>query len=162
MSTSFLRASGTAALALAAIAVTPGDSMGTDSKVAGPTACQLGASVAGARLAYASSGVTNVSGINVGVVCALERDNVINTNGLSDLEVVVTAPAGGGNFDCTALSEDRNGNPLIAVHRTTTTPGTHILNWNASITVSANRGYYIVSCDVPANGIIRSIYHTEF
>ena len=162
MSTPILRASAIVALAIAAVAVSPGSSLGLDGKIGGPTACQLGASVSGARLAYASSGVTNVSGVNVGVVCALVRDNTTNTNGLSDLEMVVTAPAGGGNFDCTALAEDRNGNPVIAVHRTTTSAGTKVLDWGGSITVSASKGYYIVSCDVPANGIIRSVFHNEF
>jgi hypothetical protein len=162
MTTPITRAS-TAVLITAALTLAvPGSSLGLDGKIAGPTACQLGASIAGARLAYATSGVTNVTGVNVNVVCALVRDNTLNTNGLSDLEMVVTAPTGGGNFDCTILAEDRGGNPLIAVHRTTTTPGTHVLDWGGSVTVSGSKGYYIINCDVPANGIIRSIFHNEF
>jgi hypothetical protein len=161
MTTSFQRASTVAAFALAALLV-PGRSMGLDGKIAGPTSCQLGASVAGARLSYLTSGVTNVSGINVNVVCALVRDNTTNTNGLQDLEMSVTAPAGGGNFDCTLLSEDRQGNPVLAVHRTTTRPGAQVLDWAGSITVSTSKGYYILNCDVPNNGTIHSIFHNEF
>jgi hypothetical protein len=139
-----------------------GPTLGLDGKIAGPTSCQLGASVAGARLAYATSGVTNVSGINVNVVCSLVRDNTTNTNGLSDLEMVVTAPAGGGNFDCTALAEDRNGNPVLAVHRMTSRSGAQVLDWGGSITVSASKGYYIINCDTPAGGVIHSVFHNEF
>jgi hypothetical protein len=145
----------------AAALVLPGRSMGDDGKVGGPTSCQLGASVAGARLAYVTSGVSNVSGINVNVVCSIVRDDTTTTTGLSDLEMTVTAPAGGGNFDCTALSEDRNGSPLIAVHRTTSRAGTQVLDWGAAVSVSASKGYYIVNCDVPANGIIHSLFHNE-
>jgi hypothetical protein len=160
MSTPLQKAGTIAAFALGAIAL-PGSSIALNGKIVGPTVCQLGASVAGARLAYVTSGVRNVSGINVNVVCALVRDNVGNTNGLADLEMVVTAPAA-GTFDCTALSEDRNGSPILAVHRTSNGSGTQILDWAGSITVSRNRGYYIVNCDVPSDGIIHSIFHDEF
>jgi hypothetical protein len=151
----------TTLLAAAAVVALPGRSQGLDGKIAGPTACQLGAATAGARLQYNTSGVTNVSAVNVNVVCALVRDNTTNTNGLSDLEMVVTAPAA-GNFDCVAIAEDRNGSPLIVVHRTTSGPGNHVLDWGGSITVSGSKGYYVVNCDVPVNGIIRSIFHNEF
>jgi hypothetical protein len=148
-------------LAAGAVFALPGSSRGLDGKIAGPTACQLGASTAGARLSYNTSGVTNVSTVNVNVVCTLVRDNTTNTNGLSDLEMVVTAPAA-GNFDCTALAEDRGGNPVLAVHRMSDRTGTQVLDWGASITVSASKGYYVVNCDVPVNGVIRSIFHNEF
>jgi hypothetical protein len=151
----------TTILAAGAVLALPGSSRGLDGKIAGPTACQLGAATAGARLLYNTSGVTNASTVNVNVVCTLVRDNTTNTNGLADLEMVVTAP-GAGNFDCTALAEDRNGSPVLAVHRMSNRAGTQVLDWGSSITVSASKGYYVINCDVPVNGVIRSIFHNEF
>lgn len=129
-----------------------------DNKLVGPVACRpAGTETAG--LQYRVGGVTNVSGAAMDVVCTLIRDTVSNTNGLRDLEVAVTDPA--GSLLCDAVSENRAGDPLKIVRRSISGTGSKILDWGSSLNLSVNRGHYSLNCFLPNNATIHSIYYDE-
>jgi hypothetical protein len=159
MTTSVQRASTIAAFALALVAMSR-NSIGADGKIMGPTDCQL-AGDAGGRLTYLVGGVTNSSGINRDVVCEVQRDNTTNTNGVSDLEMAVSDPTT-GSFFCDAVSVDRDGVLLKVVRRQSTRQGAQVLDWGNSLNVGKSKGHYAITCTVPANGIIHSIFVNEF
>jgi hypothetical protein len=147
------------AFALGLVAL-PRHSIGADGKIINSTNCQLAGDAAG-RLSYLVGGVMNISGINHDVMCGLLRDNTTNTNGISDLEMSVSDPTT-GSFFCDAVSADRNGNLLKVVRRTSTKSGAQILDWGASLNLSASKGHYAITCTVPNNGVIHNVFVNEF
>ena len=159
MTKSFQRASAVVAFALSLVALAR-HSIGADGKILGTTDCQLSGD-AGGRLTYLVGGVTNSSGINRDVICGVVRDNTTNTNGISDLEMAVSDPTT-GSFFCDAISADRNGNLLKVVRRTSTHSGPQILDWGNTLNVGGNKGHYAITCTVPANGVIHSVFVNEF
>lgn len=133
-----------------------------DGKILGPTACKPYGINPSVDLTYGFSHVTNNTGAQVSIVCALVRDTSTNTNGLQDLEVSITDPTG-GSMVCNAFSVGRNGATLSQLRKnagTSTAP--QIIDFGSALNASASRGHYAVVCEVPNGGKIHSIFYEEY
>lgn len=80
-----------------------------------------------------------------GVVYPLLRSNTTNTNGLSKLDVKLFK-VNPTQFACFAESNDRNGNALKVVERSTTATGRVALSWGNALNVGISKGSYGVVC----------------
>jgi hypothetical protein len=128
-------------------------------KVVAPAQCRLlGGGTSG--LTYGAGHVTNTSGAAAAVVCAIVRDNTSNTNGLRDAEVAVTDAT--GTMTCSAVAVDRAGNLLKSVGLTIPGTGSRIIDFGSSLNLSVSRGHYQVTCNLPNNARIHSVYYDEF
>jgi hypothetical protein len=147
-------------LGLGSVAAFPGRSHGVDGKVIGATYCAaenndpLG-------FQFASNGATNVSGGSLDLVCSLPRDNTTNTNGLSDLQIVVTDPT--GHMSCVVFAYDANDNVFTAVEaQPDLIVGTKIFDFGSSLGFSVAKGHYEVRCTLDNNAILHSILVNEY
>jgi hypothetical protein len=102
------------------------------------------------------------------VTCNIPRNLPLRTDGMSDLEVrfsAVTARTGTFGVTCTAYSYRSDGTLAGAATRTTrvdmTGTGTVPLDFGAAISASAPKGYYILTCDMPSDVALHSIYSSE-
>jgi hypothetical protein len=144
-----------------AVAGWPHTSIGADAKVTGASVCRRLGGVQQFGLQYTSNGVQNITGSSADLICNLPRDNTGNTNGLSDLEVTIRNFTTGGS-SCDALSIDRNGNPMQIVRKDSTRLGSETLDFGAGLSVSANKGGYLVVCHLTNGSMINSVYTNEF
>jgi hypothetical protein len=143
-----------------AVAGWPRTSIGADSKVMGSSSCRrTGSNVLG--LEYTSNGVRNISGTSIVLMCNLPRDNTGNTNGLSDLEVVVINSLNGA-ASCSAVAIDRNGNPMKVVSKSSSGAGSAVIDFGATLNVSASKGSYAVFCNVTDQSLLTSVFVNEF
>jgi hypothetical protein len=147
-----------ASLSLLAALAAARPALAADGKIVSPSACHpAGSAVTG--LTYGAGHVTNSSSGNIDIVCPIVRDTVSNGNGLSDVEVAVTDPT--GTMSCEALAVDRAGNILKSAPKTTPGTGPQIIDFAATLNVSANKGHYAVICHTPAGARIHSVYYEE-
>ena len=132
-----------------------------DGKMLGAQICELGPAAAGTFLRHNLDGI-EMAGASGTVVCTMVRDNVTNTNGLSDVELTVFDPSAGGSVVCDLVAQDRNGSPLKIVRRSSTRNGVQTLDWGGSMNLSASKGTYSFICNLPPGARLSSIYFNEF
>jgi hypothetical protein len=110
--------------------------LAADAKTAPGTMC-AGNDV---NIAYGSGGVS-ASGGAADVFCSIVRDNNTNTDGLDDLDVMVS-----GNVLCVAYAVTSFGNVDDSNNQSGGSSGDHHLNWGTNIDVSSVSGAYLVNC----------------
>jgi hypothetical protein len=103
------------------------------------------------------------------VTCNIPRNLPLRADGMSDLEVRfrATGPfAGTRAVTCTAYSYRGDGTLAAAATRSMAVDGNNIdtttpLDFGSAIGSSASKGYYILSCNVPTDVSLFSIYASE-
>lgn len=150
-----------AVVAVVMVGAVPRRSLAADGKILGGQVCELGPAPSSATVRYDSDGIEMVSTGGT-VMCTMIRDNVTNTNGLSDVELSVNDPTGGGGVICDLLAQDRHGTPVKVVRRTSSRNGPQVLDWGGSLNVGASKGTYSFICLLPPGGRISSLYFNEF
>lgn len=117
-------------------------------------------------------------GFTLGVTCNVQRNLPLSTAGLSDLEIrfrslsMYTTPK---QISCYALSQRPDGTVASIVHRTVSLPGNFIdhtkspslqssyvtMDFANSVNASASKGLYSVSCQLPSDVGLMSVYSSE-
>jgi hypothetical protein len=101
---------------------------------------------------FAPEGLANRGATSPAVVCGLEPINVGNKNGLASLKVSVSDLT--GNLSCVARAYDRFGTE-VAHTNTKKIPAARVhqvIDFGKTLKTSADRGYYLVFCDIPFAG----------
>ena len=101
--------------------------------------------------------------------CPLVRQLPLSTDGMSDLELrfkTVSGYAGTRKVVCTATSNRTDGTILDSQEKEMNVPGglfnsTVLMDFNNAITASVSKGTYTVYCQLPADVVLHSIYHSE-
>ncbi len=148
-----------AAVAIFAMSAANATGQRTDSKVHAGAFCQaiFGPQVRG--ITTFPAGIRNASQQALAITCPILRDNVLNTNGTSNVRVRVNNPQG-QRFSCTLYSIDRLFNSTANNSASTTTPGKQELNLD--VDTSQATGYYTMDCAVPPGGFVYNYVVQEF
>jgi hypothetical protein len=109
------------------------------------------------------SGMWNWSGHNAWTTCPLLRLTTTNTNGLSDLHVILNTGAGGAGAMCLAYSLSPTGSVLVqqTVPLETGSNREVDANFGPSLNVSSTTSSYGVSCLIADHAVIRQVRYNE-
>jgi hypothetical protein len=103
------------------------------------------------------------------VTCNIPRNLPLRTDGMSDLEVrfrwVGTPGTGTTNVTCTAYSYRSDGTVAAAATKTQAVnlaqTSLTVMDFGSAIEDSASKGHYILSCSMPTDVGLFSIYSSE-
>jgi hypothetical protein len=100
-------------------------------------------------------------GAVVTAICAPERSNTSNTNGLLDLEIRILSLDGTNkSVNCYASSQRTDGSSVLDVSKSGF--GTNFkIDFGATLNKSVSGGSYIIACDLPAFAALVSMYSSE-
>ena len=107
------------------------------------------------------TGITNTSTVARNFTCDLVRDNSTNTTKPVDVYVRVTDADPARGFQCQVYSCTHLGSSCQATAFGTSENFTGTESINAPVPKSFFNGYYTVTCSVPRNSTIHSLYVYE-
>jgi hypothetical protein len=107
--------------------------------------------------------------VSLPVTCNIPRNLPLRTDGMSDLEVRLRATgpfAGTRTVTCTAFSYRGDGTLAAAATRSVAVDGDNLdtttpLDFGSAITASASKGFYLLTCNMPTDVSLFSIYSSE-
>jgi hypothetical protein len=110
-----------------------------------------------------------VGTVSLPVTCNIPRNLPLRTDGMSDLEVRLRATgpfAGTRTVTCTAYSYRGDGTLAAAATRSLEVDGNNLdtttpLDFGSAITASGSKGHYLLSCAMPTDVSLFSIYASE-
>jgi hypothetical protein len=131
-----------------------------DGKILNPASCVDQFSQPTEDYDYSIGRLTTQEGRNF--MCAIERDNTANTNGLASMQVAVNSAtfASGDYTSCEAASVDRFGNVLVRSWVPADGPN-YLIDFGTAINTSVGSGHYELVCTLPPSGEINSIFYDE-
>jgi hypothetical protein len=106
-------------------------------------------------------------GVSHPITCNIPRNLPLSTDGMSDVEIrfrSVGPYAGTKTVQCTVQSVRSDDTVMVAATKSVIVPGnvsTVVMDFGAAVNASSSKGFYTVSCNLPDEIGLISIYSSE-